>query len=132
MLSNKGKTSSEPKVGQVVTVIAEDCTVGGPVSASGSVRIDGEVKGDVKITGSLILGKSGKIEGNITADNAFLAGHVSGNVDASKGRVEISNTGKLIGDITAHSLVIDENAVFQGKSTMTNDEAADAKDKGKK
>lgn len=128
MLSGKSKASSEPKAGQVMTVIAEGCTVDGPISTPGSIRIDGEVKGDVKATGSLILGAKGKIEGHITADNAFLAGLVNGSVDASNGRVEISDTGKLIGDLTAHSLVIDENAVFQGQCTMISDDTADGKE----
>ena len=116
------KNSSEAKIGQVTTIVAENCIIDGSVSAPDSIRVDGEVKGDVKVNGSLILGAKGKIDGNVTADNVFLAGSIQGNVDAAKGRVEISDTGRLIGDLTAHSLVIDENAVFQGQCSMTSDQ----------
>ena len=36
----------------------------------------------------------------------------------------VSDTGKLIGDLTAKTLVIDENALFQGQCTMSNEKTS--------
>lgn len=121
MIGHSAKTSStEARTGQMTTIIAEGCVVDGPVSAPDSVRVDGVINGNLTVHGSVIVGTHARISGNISADNVFLAGEISGNVDVRDGRVEISNTGRLHGDIMAHSLVIDEDAVFQGQCTMTS------------
>ncbi len=52
--------------------------------------------------------------------NAYIAGEINGNLAAPQGKVEISDTGKVIGDITCKGIIIDENAVFHGKCEMTN------------
>ncbi|MBF1023352.1 MAG: polymer-forming cytoskeletal protein, partial [Lachnospiraceae bacterium] len=100
--------------------------------AEGSTRIDGEIKGDVEVKGSLIVGSTGKIEGNTKADNVFLAGEIHGNIDSSEGKTEISDTGKVVGDITTKAIVIDENAVFDGKCSMTSKEGTTEGNTGNK
>ena len=48
------------------------------------------------------------------------AGEIIGNIISPKGKVEISDSGKVFGEITCKGIVIDENAVFHGKCEMTN------------
>jgi cytoskeletal protein CcmA (bactofilin family) len=105
---------------KVVTVIGEGSLCDGPFSSRDTTRIDGTVNGTVRIDGSLIIGQTGRITGNVTAANVFLAGELNGNVDCSQGKIDISETGKLTGDITTKCIVIDENATFQGKCSMTS------------
>lgn len=105
---------------QVVTLIGSGTVCEGNLRAEGSTRIDGEIRGDVEVKGSLIVGSTGKIEGNAKADNVFLAGEIHGDIDSTEGKTEISDTGKVIGDIKTKSIVIDENALFDGKCSMTS------------
>ncbi|WP_049945990.1 MULTISPECIES: bactofilin family protein [unclassified Butyrivibrio] len=107
--------SAEP----ITSFIAAGAIVDGPFTAKESTRVDGTINGNVSVNGSLIVGQEGKITGAVSATNLFLAGEIQGNVSAGTGKVEISDTGKLIGDLTAKTLVIDENAVFQGQCNMT-------------
>ena len=51
--------------------------------------------------------------------NVYVAGEVTGNISAPQGKVEISDTGKVIGDVACKGIIIDENAVFQGQCDMT-------------
>jgi cytoskeletal protein CcmA (bactofilin family) len=52
--------------------------------------------------------------------NAYIAGEINGALSVPQGKVEISDTGKVIGDISCKGIIIDENAVFHGKCEMTN------------
>lgn len=105
---------------QVGTIIGPGAMLEGPLTTKDSTRIDGTVKGNVTISGALIVGQGGKIEGTVSAVNAYIAGEVVGNVVSPQGKIEISDTGKVIGDITCKGIIIDENAVFQGRCEMTN------------
>ena len=121
MFGNKKEAATiEEAMEQVGTIIGPGTVIEGPLTAKDSTRIDGTVKGNVTISGALIVGQQAKISGTISAANVYIAGEVAGNVAAPQGKVEISDTGKVIGDITCKGIIIDENAVFQGKCEMTN------------
>ncbi len=125
-LFNSGKPNESIDVAseQIGTIIAPGAIIDGPLTTKESTRVDGTVNGSVTVNGSLILGQDAKITGAVTATNLYLAGEIIGNVSCGNGKVEISDTGKLTGDLTAKSLVIDENAVFQGQCTMTTEKTS--------
>ena len=118
--SKKEAVTIEEAMEQVGTIIGPGTVIEGPISTKESARIDGTVKSNVNVSGALIIGQSAKISGTVSAMNVYIAGEVAGNVSAPQGKVEISDTGKVIGDITCKGIIIDENAVFQGKCEMTN------------
>ncbi|KAB2953909.1 polymer-forming cytoskeletal protein [Heliorestis acidaminivorans] len=99
----------------VETVIGKESHFKGTLKASGAIRVDGALEGEILGNGDIIIGESGQVEASIEGRNVIIAGTVHGNVDAS-GRLEIASTGKLFGDICASSLIIDEGARFQGSS----------------
>lgn len=102
---------------RITTMIGDGVELDGDFSAPGSVRIDGKVNGNVFVAGTLIVGSTGVITGDVTADTVVMGGEIVGNVEAAK-RAELTGTAKLLGDITTSVIVIDENAVFQGKCNM--------------
>ena len=63
------------------------------------------------------LGKTGKIKGNITAGEVINQGSVEGNVVA-KDKLEISQTGKVKGDVKTGLLKIDIGGVLEGNCNM--------------
>ena len=119
MFGNKKDTTVDPALEQVGTIIGPGAVLDGPLTTKDSTRIDGTVKGNVTISGALIVGQEGKITGTVSAMNAYIAGEITGNVSAPQGKVEISDTGKVIGDVTCKGIIIDENAVFSGQCDMT-------------
>ena len=126
MFGSKKDTPVDPALEQVGTIIGPGATLEGPLTTKGSTRIDGAIKGNVTISGALIVGQEGKITGTVSCMNAYIAGEVNGNIVAPQGKIEISDTGRVIGDVSCKGIIIDENAVFQGKCEMTGVEKSSA------
>jgi len=119
--TKKDSTASSDSeiIEQVGTIIGPGAVIDGPLTTKDSTRIDGTIKGNVTISGALIVGQEGKIFGTASGVNIYVAGEVTGNLSAPQGKVEISDTGKVVGDIICKGIIIDENAVFQGRCEMT-------------
>jgi cytoskeletal protein CcmA (bactofilin family) len=126
MFGSKKETTLDPALEQVGTIIGPGAVIDGPLTTKDSTRIDGTVKGNVTISGALIVGQEGKIVGTVSAMNAYVAGEINGNVSTPQGKIEISDTGKVYGDVACKGIIIDENAVFQGKCEMTGIEKSSA------
>lgn len=101
----------------IETVIGSTAHVKGSISSDGGIRIDGIFEGEIHITGNLIIGESGKVIADISAQNVSVSGAVKGTVQAS-GRLEILSTGRVWGDIAVASFLIDEGGFFRGQSAM--------------
>ncbi len=114
----KDKNTVAPAATKIGTVIGPKAVFNGNLSAPETIRIDGIINGDCICEGNLILGTEGVIKGNIVAQNVTLSGKVTGDIRAS-GKLELFSTARLTGDISAKSLIIDENAAFDGRCTMT-------------
>ncbi len=91
--------------------------VSGNVKAS-SCRVDGLVEGKMECTQDVELGEHGKLNADVIAGKRVsIAGQVMGNI-LSGGLVRLTATSKVIGDIRANSLIIEEGALFNGSCTM--------------
>ena len=113
------KNSSE----QLNTFIGDGTTLSGEFSISGSVRIDGHFSGKLSALGHLTIGQNGYIKASqqvgIHCQSAHIAGTVEGDIIAPQ-RVHLTKTAKVAGNITTQILVIEEGAIFNGKSEMEN------------
>lgn len=102
---------------QISTLIGKDAEFTGDFTVKGSARIDGKVNGSVTVEGTLIIGSSGYITGNVVAKDIAIGGEILGDIIVS-GKTELTATAKVLGDVTTSVIVIDENAIFQGKCDM--------------
>jgi len=109
-----GKKNKEVKIG---TLLGKGAVLHGNFSAPESARIDGRVNGDVTVEGTLVVGSTGAITGNVIAEAVLIGGEVLGDISAPE-KAELTATAKVLGDIATKIIVIDENAVFQGKVDM--------------
>jgi len=91
--------------------------VEGTVETKGSLRIDGRVKGAVKAGDTLTIGSKGEISGEVHARMAVVGGKIEGDIRVDEKLVLEANS-TLVGNLKAKKLVIDEGALFQGKSDM--------------
>jgi cytoskeletal protein CcmA (bactofilin family) len=107
----------EKNVDTVNTTIGAGTVLTGDVRVEGSIRVDGEFEGKVEATDTLIVGESGRVEGNATVANAMIGGRMFGNVFAS-GKIELQRGSQLLGDIETRGLVIEDGVVFQGNCHM--------------
>lgn len=114
MFSKKTKDFSAEKIN---SIIGADAVIEGTFTTKDTTRIDGKIIGDIQSDGTLLIGRSAKIEGKVKAVNIMIAGEVIGDLNI-KERIEATGTSKIKGDIVAKSLSIDENAKFRGNCTM--------------
>lgn len=125
MNKNRNKNNSMELKAKIGTVIGPGAVFDGNFETPESVRVDGTINGNCNCKELLIVGVEGKINGDITSQNVIISGKVEGDIVAS-GKLELLSTGKLVGNITARSLVVDEDACFDGRCTMTTAAAADS------
>lgn len=118
MKKNKNADYSADARTKVGTLIGTGAIFDGNLSAPESVRVDGTLNGNCDCKSQLIVGVEGVIKGDINAQNVLISGKVEGDIIAN-GKIELLSTGKISGNITAKSLVIDEDACFDGRCSMT-------------
>ncbi len=105
----------EETKGKVETILGAGTLIEGDIFTKGSLRVEGQVKGNIKAEGDLFIGEKGILETEVEARNVIIAGTVSGNITASQ-KIEILPSGKLTGDIKTKTLKIEEGAFFNGAS----------------
>ena len=103
--------------GGEVTIVGQGAKLEGTVVSAGSLRIDGQVKGQINAEGDVMLSPQSQVEADIHAQNVIVAGRFKGKIGV-KGRAEIARGGRVDGDIASKTLVVEEGAIFQGQSIM--------------
>jgi len=106
---------SSPSIPGKESVIASDLTIEGKIEGGGSVRIAGKFKGDVNVQGDLTIEAGAKLTGSVRADKVTIAGELEGNVIGAS-RIDLLQTGIVIGDLKARSLAVAAGATMRGKA----------------
>ncbi|MGI6452709.1 MAG: bactofilin family protein [Syntrophomonadaceae bacterium] len=101
----------------IESLIPSGVEIKGDIIAQGSIRLDGILEGTLNIKGDLVLGKNGHIKGQVFATNIIVAGTIEGHITA-QGRVELTSTGAMIGDIITNTITIEEGGMLEGTSKM--------------
>jgi cytoskeletal protein CcmA (bactofilin family) len=100
-----------------INLIGNGTSIIGDITSNGDVRIDGTLKGNISINGKLVVGSTGKIEGNVTCQNADISGEIHGKVEISELLI-LKASSKLMGDIITGKISIEPNATFTGTCNM--------------
>lgn len=99
------------------TILGSGTSFDGTMNSTGIVRVDGAFSGEMNVEGSVIIGESGYVKGNIRSGKVTIAGKIEGNVFCST-TLELTPSGKLFGDVEVKTINIEDGAIFQGKCTM--------------
>lgn len=89
----------------------------GDLSAQSDIRIDGELEGNLKCEGKVILGPKGVIKGTIDCQSAVIEGTISGTLKV-KEILQVKESAKITGEITTDKLMVQSGAVFNVKCEM--------------
>jgi cytoskeletal protein CcmA (bactofilin family) len=100
-----------------VTIVGQGARLEGTIVSAGSLRIDGQVKGQINADGDVMLSPQSQVEADIRADNVVVAGRFKGNI-VVKGKTELARGGRIDGNITSKTLVVQEGGMFSGQSNM--------------
>jgi cytoskeletal protein CcmA (bactofilin family) len=101
------------------TLISEGCKITGVITGNCDFQVNGEVEGDCEIDSTVLLARGGLWRGTIRAGNVIVSGHVEGDIFAS-GRVEITDTAKITGTVSADAIAVAEGAVVEGIMKTTS------------
>lgn len=108
------------------TVLGEGVEFEGNVSCGGSMKVEGTLKGDAKIDGTLVVGPNGSVIGDVSAGGVIAFGEVNGKIDA--GSLEIKSTGKITGEIAVETLITEAGGIMKAKCEMKSPAKQESKD----
>lgn len=102
---------------QVDSILGSGVAWQGTLTGTGGIRIDGAFDGEIALRGLVIIGEQGRVTcKHIRAATVIVAGSVKGDITA--GKVEITKTGRVWGDVVTASFSTEEGAFLRGKITM--------------
>jgi cytoskeletal protein CcmA (bactofilin family) len=100
-----------------VTIVGAGARLEGNVVSAGNLRIDGQVKGQINADGDVVLSPQSQVEADIRSQNVSVAGRFKGNI-LVKGKAHLARGGRIDGNITSKTLVVEEGGIFHGQSNM--------------
>lgn len=104
-------------------VLNSDVEIKGNLKFAGELTFEGKLDGEINTDGTLALGDSAVINGNITAQSVVVRGKVNGNITA-KEKIEIKAKAEVFGDIRAARLAVEEGVIFVGKAEVNPNKVA--------
>jgi cytoskeletal protein CcmA (bactofilin family) len=107
----------DSKARGTVTVIAPETRFVGEVTGRRAVRVEGHLKGTVKLEAPLDVVEGASVEAEVHATVVRVAGNVVGNITAT-GLVDLAATAVVKGDILAPALRVVEGAKLEGRVQM--------------
>ena len=110
-----------------ISIIGPGMVIDGDIVTEGIVRVEGVLRGTVRAGKAVIVGHSGRIDGNIITEDAVVGGAVNGSIVALN-RLELQGTCSVVGEIRtrAEHLKLEEGARFAGHVEMSEAEGGAA------
>lgn len=103
-----------------INTLTAGTKITGNIEAQGDFRLDGELIGDITLSGKLVVGETGQIRGNVLCLNANINGNVAGNITV-KELLTLHRTAVIKGDIIINKLAIEPGASFSGTCKMVDE-----------
>jgi len=105
------------------TIIGASSNLTGDIETGGFTRIDGSIRGNVKVKGRVVIGERARIKGNVAGTNMTIGGVVYGNIIAD-GHLVILSTALVYGDIITRRIRADDGCFINGSvAVCLNDES---------
>lgn len=114
---NKEEKKVAEDISNSSNIIGKGTTVEGNIETFGNIRVEGKVIGDIKTKSKVALGQSSRVEGNILAQNAEVAGEVSGTIEVTE-LLLLKPTAIISGDIITNKLIVESGSTFNGGCRM--------------
>jgi len=100
------------------SIITPGTSIKGEIRCEGNILLNGEFEGSIISQGEVVVGKSGRVSGDIQSAKLLVSGEFRGNY---KGEViDIMPYGKVYGDVKVNNIIIEPNAVFEGETKIVS------------
>jgi len=112
-----GKKNSKPQ-GRIDSLIGTGTALVGDVTFTGGLRVDGEIKGNVRgadgQAATLVISEHARVEGEISVSHLVINGTVIGSVHSSD-FLELQTRARVTGDVEYSTIEIHLGAIVQGR-----------------
>jgi cytoskeletal protein CcmA (bactofilin family) len=99
------------------TILSENIDFKGTLSFEKSFLIRGKLEGVVDAKGVFLVDTKAEVIADIKADKVIIRGSVTGDITARR-KVEVTLTGKLLGNVHAPEIQMESGCVFNGQCRM--------------
>jgi cytoskeletal protein CcmA (bactofilin family) len=124
MMDNRsGPTAAE----KCANVIAAGSRWNGSLNIDDSVRIDGQLSGEINAKGTVHISDGARVEAKVRAAFVVVNGSFKGEVRCDE-RLELMPKSRVEGDIVTKSLNVHEGAIIDGSISMTSTKAQAGRD----
>ena len=113
VFAKEAQSHNDRAVASAQGEIQKPLSIFGKIVGHGGLTIFGRVEGEVHAT-NVVIAEGAQIVGDVVAEELTVSGHVKGTIRAN--RVKVNSTGVVEGDIFHQTLVLEENARFEGTS----------------
>ena len=118
VVSDSESIARDIKEGRLSGFVGHGTTLTGDTNFQMMLRVDGHLTGTISSeNGTLIVGTQGQVDANVSVATAMVNGTVNGDIIATE-KIQLGRTAKVIGNIQAPKLVLEEGALLEGGCTM--------------
>ena len=113
--SNVNASANVPVSSRAAACISQGIRIKGEITGKEDLFIDGNLEGKLDLSGaSVTVGPNGKVKADIQAREIIVRGSVNGKL-SGRDRVQLWNSGSVIGEVQTERLAIEDGAVLRGK-----------------
>lgn len=125
VLRREPELTSDINIHDVHTILGPESTFEGKLIFDGTVRIDGNFVGEVRTTGSLVIGQGARVKANLYVGHLVVHGEVTGDVEAQHA-IELHAPARMRGNLRTPQLMVARGVLFEGASHMMESPNKDA------
>ena len=100
------------------SIITPGTSIKGEIRCEGNILLNGEFEGSIISQGEVVVGKSGRVSGEIQSAKLLVSGEFRGNFTGEV--IDIMPYGKVYGDVKVNNIIIEPNAVFEGETKIVS------------
>ena len=98
-------------------MISQGTKIVGNISSNSDFRVEGNIEGELKTSGKVVVGKSGVINGSLIGENADFEGSFSGKLELG-GMLTLRSSAYIEGEVEISKLSVEPGATFNATCTM--------------
>jgi cytoskeletal protein CcmA (bactofilin family) len=102
-----------------INLISIGTEITGDIKSNGDIRIDGSLKGILNTKGKVVIGPTGKVNGEVICKNSEVSGVIEGKITVEQ-LLNLKSSSKIHGDIITSKLSIEPGALFTGNCKMSD------------
>ena len=112
------KKKAPTKNASSASIITPGTSIKGEIRCEGNILLNGAFEGNIISQSEVVVGKSGRVTGEIQAAKLLVSGEFRGNFTGEV--IDIMPYGKVYGDVKVNNIVIEPNAVFEGETKIVS------------